>query len=147
MSENRGFVKRLIGSRFFNIAREQALEFSKDPEKLNSLLQKADKKAHSEKKGALKDVWDSLMTMFRMLRAYGNGDYRKIPLKTLASVVASVIYFVMPVDFIPDMLLFFGFMDDAALIAWTVKSIKTDIDRFAEWEVDQTLEKEPPLNQ
>jgi uncharacterized membrane protein YkvA (DUF1232 family) len=145
MNENKGFEKRVLGSRFFNLARERALEFTKDPEKLNSLIAEADQKAHLAKKGALKEVWDSLMTFFRMLRAYGSGNYREISLKTLISVVASVVYFVMPVDFIPDILLFFGFMDDAALIAWTVKSIKTDIDRFSEWESDQAQKRESSI--
>jgi uncharacterized membrane protein YkvA (DUF1232 family) len=145
MNENKGLVKRVTQSRFFNRAKDQALEYTKNSEKLNSLIQIAGQKAYSEKKGALKEVWDSLMAMFRMLRAYGNGDYRKIPFKTLISVVASVIYFVMPIDFIPDILLFFGFMDDVALIAWTVNSVKTDIDSFASWEKEQAQKKDPSI--
>lgn len=137
MNEKKGFEKRVIGSRFFNRAKEQAVEFTKDPEKLNSLLQKADAKARLRKRGALDEVWVSLMTLFRMLRAYGSGAYRRIPVKTLIAMISSIIYFVMPFDFIPDIMLMFGFMDDAALIAWTVKSIKTDIDQFAVWEADQ----------
>jgi uncharacterized membrane protein YkvA (DUF1232 family) len=137
MSDNKGFLKRITGSRFFNRAKEQALELTRNPEKLNALLQEADQKAFSTKKGALKEVRDSLMTLFRMLRAYGRGQYRKIPYTSLISIVASVVYFVMPVDFIPDLFLLFGFIDDAALIAWTVKSVKTDIDGFSEWENDQ----------
>lgn len=82
------------------------------------------------------------MTLFRMLRAYGSGAYKKIPFKTLIATVTSVVYFVMPLDFIPDILLLFGFMDDAALIAWTVKSIKTDIDQFSAWETDQAKKKD-----
>ena len=145
MNEKKGFTKRIISSRFFNRAKEQAVEFTKNPEKLNSLLQKADEKAHLRKRGALDEVWASLMTLFRMLKAYGSGVYRKIPFKTLIAMISSLIYFVMPFDFIPDILLLFGFMDDAALIAWTVKSIKTDMDKFSEWEADQAQKKDASI--
>jgi uncharacterized membrane protein YkvA (DUF1232 family) len=142
MNGKKSFIKRIIGSRFFHRAREQAVELTKNPERLNSLLQKADEKAQLRKRGALEDVWASFMTLFRMLRAYGSGAYKKIPFKTLIATVTSVVYFVMPLDFIPDILLLFGFMDDAALIAWTVKSIKTDIDQFSAWETDQAQKKD-----
>jgi uncharacterized membrane protein YkvA (DUF1232 family) len=142
MKEKKGLEKKIVGSRFFNRAKEQAAEFAKDPEKLNSLLKKADEKARLRKRGALDEVWVSLMTLFRMLRAYGSGAYRRIPVKTLIAMISSIIYFVMPFDFIPDILLMFGFMDDAALIAWTVKSIKKDIDQFAVWEADQTQKRD-----
>jgi uncharacterized membrane protein YkvA (DUF1232 family) len=134
MNNKTGFVKRIIASRFFRQAKEQAVDFTENPEKLNSLLRKADEKAHTEKSGAINNVWDSLMTLVRMLRAYANGTYRNIPFKTLIAIVSSLIYFIMPFDFIPDVFFLFGFLDDAALIAWTVKSIKTDMDDFSEWE-------------
>jgi uncharacterized membrane protein YkvA (DUF1232 family) len=137
MNEKKGFIKKIIGSRFFRRAKEQAAELTKNPEKLNSLLQKAHEKARLRKRGAIEDVRVSLMTLFRMLKAYANGTYKKIPFKTLLAMVSSVVYFVMPLDVVPDVLLMFGFMDDAALIAWTVKSIKTDIEQFSEWEAQQ----------
>jgi uncharacterized membrane protein YkvA (DUF1232 family) len=40
----------------------------------------------------------------------------------------------MPVDLIPDFLLGFGFIDDAALIGWILGSVKSDIERFIDWE-------------
>jgi uncharacterized membrane protein YkvA (DUF1232 family) len=40
----------------------------------------------------------------------------------------------MPVDVIPDFLVGLGFLDDAAIIGWTIKTIKSDVDRFLEWE-------------
>lgn len=52
MNGKKSFIKRIIGSRFFHRAREQAVELTKNPERLNSLLQKADEKAQLRKKGS-----------------------------------------------------------------------------------------------
>ena len=128
------FGKRVADSLFFRRAKNQAMELTKNPDKFAALLEKADQKARLRETGALKEVWDSLMALFRMLRAYTKGTYREIPFKTLIAVISSVIYFVMPFDLVPDVLAFFGFMDDAALIAWVVNSVKKDVDAFSAWE-------------
>ncbi len=137
MGEVKNFAKKIIRSRFFSRATEHAATYVKQPDKLHDLIQQADLKAHFSQKGRLLEVWDSLMTLFRMLKAYVNGTYTQIPFKSLISMVASVIYFVMPMDVIPDFLLGFGFLDDAALIAWIVQSIRTDMDQFTAWEKKQ----------
>ncbi len=106
----------------------------KNPDLLNDLIHKADKKALEKGRGVLGEAWDSLIISCRMLQAYLRGDYRKIPWKTLVAIVGAMVYFVMPLDFIPDFILGFGFTDDVALILWTVKSIKDDIENYSQWE-------------
>jgi uncharacterized membrane protein YkvA (DUF1232 family) len=49
-------------------------------------------------------------------------------------IIAAIVYFVMPLDLIPDFLAGFGFVDDAAVLGWTVKTLSSDIDAFTEWE-------------
>lgn len=71
---------------------------------------------------------------FRLIRAYAKGTYRDIPWYSIVMIVASVIYFVMPIDLIPDFLVGFGLLDDAALLGWAVKTFSSDIDHFLEWE-------------
>jgi len=117
----------------YKSAKSKASEYANDPDKLNDLLDKAARKADS-RKGPLAEVWNSLMACLRLLRAYAIGRYQDIPWGSLVSIIATVIYFVMPLDLIPDFLLGFGFIDDAALIGWILGSVKSDIDRFIEWE-------------
>lgn len=134
MVAKENFEKRVSESRFFKTARVKAEEIINNPERLNDLLYEADKKAKSKGKGLMGEARDFLATAFRLLRAYATGQYRQIPWKSLMAVTAAVVYFVMPLDFIPDLILGFGFFDDAALMMWTFKSIRSDIDRFAMWE-------------
>ncbi len=117
----------------FKSAQDSAVEYAKNPKKLNELLDRALKKAHASK-GRLLEVWESLLASFRLLRAYATGRYRDIPWSSLLSIVAAVIYFVMPLDLIPDFILAFGLIDDAALLGWILTSLKTDIDSFIAWE-------------
>jgi len=126
--------KKVSQTRFFKEAKEKAIEFAKDPDKLLDLVEKSRKKAQDNKSGPIGEVWDSLMKCFRLLIAYAKGEYREIPWKSLIIIIASVVYFLMPTDFIPDFILAIGFIDDAVLIGWAVKSIAKDIEHFSNWE-------------
>jgi len=52
-------------------------------------------------------------------------------------VVFGLVYFVMPVDMIPDLLPAMGFTDDLAVLLMIFKRFSTDIDRFRQWEQSQ----------
>lgn len=134
MKDKKSFEKRISESRFFKDAKLKAEGIAKNPELLNDLINQADKKALEKGRSVLGEAWDSLGTSFRMLRAYTRGDYRKIPWKTLVAIVGAMIYFVMPLDFIPDFIFGFGFTDDVALILLVVKSFKDDIENYTKWE-------------
>jgi len=45
-----------------------------------------------------------------------------------------MIYFVMPIDAMPDFILGLGLADDATLLAWTSAKVKEELDRFLQWE-------------
>ncbi|QJD29023.1 YkvA family protein [Methylococcus geothermalis] len=119
----------------FARARSKADEYAGDPGKLSSLLDKASKKAEA-KKGPLSEVRDSLMACLRLLRACAQKRY-SLPWQSLSLIVAAVVYFVMPVDLIPDFILSLGFADDAALLAWTFRQVRSDLDDFRRWEMAQ----------
>ena len=110
-----------------------------DPKKAKKLLEDAAKKAKSLEKnqGPLGEVWIYLTTLFRLLRAYIRGEYRDIPWPSIVLVTIGIVYFVSPVDLIPDALAVIGFLDDAAMIAFVAAQIKADLDNFLAWEITQ----------
>ncbi|WP_407270304.1 YkvA family protein [Radiobacillus sp. PE A8.2] len=120
-------------------ANRKAKEYLQDKEKLENLIKDAEVKAESKdaKKGFVKEVWENLLAMVDLVRAYVKGDYRNIPYKSLVMIVGTIIYFVMPVDAIPDFLAGLGFTDDAAVLAFTMRQVKSDIDKFTEWKKEQ----------
>ena len=74
------------------------------------------------------------MACLRLLRAYASGRYKNIPWASLLSIIAAVVYFVMPTDLIPDFLLGFGYIDDAALLSWIFTAVSSDVQNFLDWE-------------
>jgi uncharacterized membrane protein YkvA (DUF1232 family) len=115
---------------------KEAEEYLNDKEKSKNLLQKAVDKAR-ENEGALGEAMKKLELLFEMFRAWIKGDYKEIPKKSILMVIAAIIYFVSPIDLIPDFIVGLGFFDDAAVIGYTIKQISKDLDRFQEWKEEQ----------
>lgn len=122
--------------------KSKAEEYALDPKKAKRLLDDAVKKTKSFEKnrGPLTEVWSYLTALFRLLKAYIRKDYRDIPWGSIVLVIAAIIYFVSPIDFMPDMLPG-GFIDDAAVIAYVVTQIKADLDNFLAWEVERSYDE------
>lgn len=60
-------------------------------------------------------------------------------------MIGAIMYFVMPVDAIPDWIAVLGFTDDAAVITFTLKQVKGDIEKFLEWKKNQENSEERGL--
>lgn len=112
-------------------ARNRAAEIVRSPDKLREMVAEAREKADSAggATSPLSGVIEDLKTMFDLLRAVARGDYR-LRKETLILIAGAVLYFVIPIDVIPDFVPVAGFIDDAAVIAWVVKTCKAEIDLF-----------------
>jgi len=114
----------------------EAERVAADRKQASSLLDQAMRKAEQQE-GRLQRVWKDLQALFRLVRAWLQGAYREVPWKTIVLAISALIYFVNPMDLIPDALVGIGYLDDATVIAWVIRSIKQDMDRFALWEQGQ----------
>jgi uncharacterized membrane protein YkvA (DUF1232 family) len=76
----------------------------------------------------------------RMVRRSVNRQYPDVPWQSLVLITAGLIYFVTPVDSIPDFIPLLGFTDDIAILTAIFASISTDLDKFIEWEQSQQTE-------
>src|SRR5690606_15890914 len=84
--------------------------------------------------GPLAAIITPLRDALRLVRAYAKGSYRDISWRSLLTLVAAVVYFVMPVDLVPDFILGLGLLDDAAILAWTLRTLNQDLEQFLAWE-------------
>lgn len=71
--------------------------------------------------------------MFAMIRDYWYGNYRSVPWKTIAAVAGALLYVLNPLDMIPDLILGFGLIDDAGVVALCLKLVESDLHRYAAW--------------
>ena len=110
------------------------------PKRLLSLLDKAVQKSERQSQGVIAKSFESLKVMVRLLRAYAKGDYRTVAADKLVLIIAAIAYFVMPLDALPDFIAVFGLTDDAALLAWTLSAVKQEVERFLEWELQQSAD-------
>ena len=121
-------VRRALGKN-----KKIAEEYASDEEKTTSLLDEAIRKSRRHK-GVLAKCWDDLTALIRLVRAYIKGEYRDVSWETIVWAIAAIIYFITPIDPIPDFIPGIGFLDDAAVIALAIASVRKDVDNFREWE-------------
>jgi uncharacterized membrane protein YkvA (DUF1232 family) len=87
-----------------------------------------------DEENAMSAVKRDLLTLVRLMRAWAKRDYQEVSRKTILAVVGAVIYFVSPIDAIPDFIPVAGLADDVAVIAAVVRAVRGDLDRFRAWE-------------
>lgn len=77
----------------------------------------------------------------RLIKAYALGQYREIPWKTILLIVAAVIYFVNPLDLVPDLIPLTGLTDDFAVLLWVYNAVSNEIDKFLRWEKNRVTQQ------
>lgn len=80
---------------------------------------------------------DKLMVLGRLSKAYATGKYRHIPWKSLLIILAAIIYFINPVDLIPDVVPVLGLTDDFGVLLWVYEAINSEVEKFLSWEKSQ----------
>lgn len=79
-------------------------------------------------------LWTDLPLLLRLLKAWKQGSYRGLSVRTVASIAVSILYILSPVDAIPDFIPGIGLIDDAAILALLLYSLAQDLAAFRLWE-------------
>jgi uncharacterized membrane protein YkvA (DUF1232 family) len=105
-----------------------------DVKKLRGVIERAVSKmeTHSD---ALKGILDDLQLIFRLARAWLKGDYKDVSKKSLVVLVGALVYFLMPLDTIPDFIPGLGFMDDVTVVGLALAAVKSEVEKFKDWEI------------
>lgn len=102
-----------------------------DTDKLEHFLEKLEQKL---KKVPLAGTHLSYIPVFvSLIKSYIKKEYTEIPTGSIIAIVACLIYFVSPIDLIPDTIPGVGYADDAALIAFALSMVESDIEDYKEW--------------
>lgn len=68
-----------------------------------------------------------------LVKSYVEGEYKEIPYNTIVAVVATLLYVISPLDLIPDIIPGVGFADDAVAVAFCVKMLHVDLEKYKAW--------------
>lgn len=79
-------------------------------------------------------LWSDLPLLVRLLKAWKNGSYRGLSVRTLASLAAALLYVLSPVDLVPDFIPGIGMIDDVVVLALLLQSLAQDLAAFRAWE-------------
>lgn len=109
---------------------EEAQEMLKDEDKMERFLQRLEKKLRVIPLAG--NTLSDVPVMASLLRSFVKKEYTDIPIGTITAVVSALVYFVSPIDLIPD-LLPGGYIDDAAVIGACLKLINSDVEDYIKW--------------
>jgi uncharacterized membrane protein YkvA (DUF1232 family) len=132
--DNPTLVSRILSSIFFRRATGRAGRYVTNSASLLTLIRDALSKSGGLSSKSLAGFKDQVSLLARLVKASVSGSYREIPWQTLILIVTVLVYFVSPVDFLPDFLPLLGLTDDVALMLWLFSRIKSDLDKFSQWE-------------
>jgi uncharacterized membrane protein YkvA (DUF1232 family) len=123
----------------FGTARRKVEDYVRDPQRTQELLAMALGKANARRgtQGVIDDIWDYLQVAARLVQASVRGEYTGLSGKSLTLIIAAIIYYVSPIDVIPDFIPIVGLLDDATVLAFALRSIKGELDTFKQWEAER----------
>ena len=107
-----------------DLAKNLAVKF--DPKELEEFLEK------HKNLNFIEDV----KILFSIVTESIKGTY-KIDTKTYLTIAGALAYVVLPTDLIPDFIPGIGFIDDAFVMGWTVKTLKDEIENYKRLKINQ----------
>lgn len=129
----------MIKNAFFKLALAKAAKMAGKPGRLLMLFSNLALKLREVNWKDLKkeDAKEKFFVLGRIIKAYAKGQYKAIPWKTFLIIVAAVIYFINPLDFIPDLIPIAGLADDFAVLLWVYNAVSGEVEKFLSWEKSQ----------
>jgi uncharacterized membrane protein YkvA (DUF1232 family) len=135
-------MKNLKENKNFKKALENTENIIEDKNRVDSILQKSIKKLTNVKNKS-KEFKDNLGVAISLVKDWTMGNYKEVPKRTIMYIIAALIYFIMPIDIIPDFIFKFGFLDDIAVLNFVLSSFVEDIENYKNY---KELEKQKTKN-
>ncbi len=140
--DNKNLIKKILESAFYSNSYKKATRMSGNASSILNLLKNVFSKIKDMGPGILADeLKKKVLTLGSLLKNYAIGTYREVEVKNILVILAALLYFLSPIDLVPDFLPILGFADDVALLSFVFNSIKQEIEKFELWELNKNLNK------
>jgi uncharacterized membrane protein YkvA (DUF1232 family) len=110
---------------------DEAKALISDEDKMERFLQRLEKKLKIVPVVGTK--LSDIPIMASLVRSYVKKEYTDVPIGTIIALVSALIYFVSPIDVIPDSIPVLGYFDDAAVVALCWKFVQSDVEEYLKW--------------
>lgn len=114
---------------------DKAKEAISNTEKLKNIVSKsADKlKSIASESSEWKELRSKISLFIRMIQVQISGEYKAFSNSSLFLIVFALIYFITPVDALPDVIPAVGFTDDASVLYMIYRKLNKDVEAFLKW--------------
>ena len=68
-----------------------------------------------------------------LIKSFVSKEYTDIPIGTIIAIIAALLYFVSPIDLVPDSIPVLGYFDDAAVVTVCWKMVESDVKEYQVW--------------
>jgi uncharacterized membrane protein YkvA (DUF1232 family) len=125
-----------LKNKFFDIAVSKAARLAGKPGRITLLLTRLATKMSTVNWSdvSVASTKQKLSVFARIAKAYASGSYRDISWKSMMIVLAAIIYFLNPIDLIPDLIPGLGLTDDFSILLWVYGTVSLEVDKFLTWE-------------
>jgi len=117
---------------------KEAEKLLKDPDKIERFLQRLEKKLKIVP--LVGDKLSHVPVMASLVRLYVKKEYTDIPIGSILAILGALIYFVSPIDIIPDSIPVVGYLDDAFVIGACWTFVASDVEDYIKWRKENGLE-------
>lgn len=140
------FKKEMIGDQEIGRWQRKADTYIDNPSKIKSLLIKAVSKAeHNKHLAIINKLWDKIHLLFSLIKDWLSGSYKDISRSAILLILAGLLYFVSPLDLLPDWLVGLGFVDDVTFLALIINQLDKELLKYKSWKKENSsaLENNP----
>ena len=78
--------------------------------------------------------WQDMKLVIQLIRDYASGRYRSVPWRIIAALASAIIYFITPMEAMPDFIPFAGYIDDALVMKLALDLAKEDLNAYRRWQ-------------
>lgn len=114
-----------------------ASQYITNPQQMRELVETVSQ--YTQRRG-LKKLHDNVTLLWHYLSDVVTQRYKHYNKRALLLVVAGLIYFVTPVDFLPDILIG-GLIDDLTVVLYIIKSVKKELEFYNLYNEGRLLEQ------
>lgn len=137
-------MENIDKNKFLKNAINRASKIIKNNDRLKHVITASGEKLGNMNIGSIKSgkFIGRVKVIIRMVKSYRKGTYRDIEWQSLVLLVAALVYFITPIDLIPDFIPITGFVDDITVVVWVYNKLQEEIDRYIMWEKSTLPEHE-----